>query len=196
MATSATPSAEAILGALTTHPLATVAELARTAGIGKSTAGKLLAALEAQGRAVRQPGERTGGRRAPDRWSRAPEPAEDVPTASATTVDVPAPAMPAEVTTIGKDAQPTAGADHNGTVAGERLRSGALRGLVLAHLTEQPGQELTPTAVAKALGRSAGAVGNALATLAATGEVVQASGTPRRYAISHNQEAASTAPTA
>jgi hypothetical protein len=196
MATSTTPSAEAILGALTTQPLATVAELAQAAGIGKSTAGKLLAALEAQGRAVRRPGGRTGGRRAPDRWSRAAGPAEDAPTASATTADIPAPPTPAESTASEQRAQPAAGTDPTDAATSARLRPGALRGLVLAHLTEQPGQELTPTAVAKALGRSAGAVANALATLAATGEVVQASGPPRRYAIARNQEAAGTAPTA
>jgi hypothetical protein len=195
MATT-TPSAEAILGALTTQPLATATELAQTAGIGNSTAAKILAALEVEGRAVRQPGGRTGGRRAPDRWSLAPQPARDAPTASVTTVEAPAPATPAEHPPSGKDAQPTPGADHNGTVAGGRLRPGALRGLVLAHLTEQPGKELTPTAVARALGRSAGAVANALAALAATGEVVQASGSPRRYATPHHNEAVSTAPTA
>jgi hypothetical protein len=193
MATSTTPSAEAILGALTTHPHATVTELARAAGIGKSTAGKLLATLEAQGRAVRRPGERTGGRRAPDQWSRAAEPAEDAPTASATTAHMPMLPTPAESTASEQRAQPAASTDPTDAVTSARLRPGALRGLVLDHLTQQPGQELTPTAVAKALGRSAGAVGNALATLAATGEVVQASGTPRRYAIARNKEAASTA---
>jgi hypothetical protein len=195
MATSTTPSAEAILGVLTTHPHATVTELAQTAGIGKSTAGKLLAALEAQGRAVRRPGERTGGRRAPDRWSRAAEPAEDTPT-SATTADIPAPPTPAEFAASEQRDRPAASTDPTDAATSARLRPGALRGLVLDHLTEQPGQELTATAIAKALGRSAGAVGNALATLAATGEVVQASGSPRRYASSRNNEAASTAPTA
>ena len=62
-----------------------------------------------------------------------------------------------------------------------RLGRGQLRGLVLAYLRDHPGEH-TPTAVARALeGRSAGAVGNALAKLADAGEAVQTSPAPRRY---------------
>ena len=44
-----TPStAEALLGALADRPGATAAELAEVAGIGRSTAGKLLASLQAE----------------------------------------------------------------------------------------------------------------------------------------------------
>ena len=65
-----------------------------------------------------------------------------------------------------------------------RLPKGELRALVLNHLRSRPGEAVSPTAAAKALGRSTGAVGNALERLAASGEVVQASTTPRRYAAS------------
>ena len=52
---------------------------------------------------------------------------------------------------------------------------------MLAYLRDHPGEH-TPTAVARALeGRSAGAVGNALAKLADAGEAVQTSPAPRRY---------------
>jgi len=54
--TPATPAAEALLGALADRPRATATELAEAAGIGRSTAGKLLATLAAQGRVLRQPG--------------------------------------------------------------------------------------------------------------------------------------------
>lgn len=63
-----------------------------------------------------------------------------------------------------------------------RLRPGELDGLVLAYLAEH-GQStpLGPTAVANGLGRSAGAVGNCLARLAAAGRVRQVDQRPRRY---------------
>jgi hypothetical protein len=67
--------------------------------------------------------------------------------------------------------------------SGTRLRPGALRSLVHAWLAERPGQEFSPTRIGKELGRSAGAVGNALATMTDQGEVVQTSRKPRRYAI-------------
>lgn len=63
-----------------------------------------------------------------------------------------------------------------------RLRPGDLDGLVLefvnSHGTDAP---LGVTAVGKALGRSAGAVGNCLARLAAAGRLEQVGGRPRRY---------------
>lgn len=64
----------------------------------------------------------------------------------------------------------------------ERLGMGQLRDLVLAHLRRHP-QEFSPTALSHTLGRSAGAISNALVKLAATGAVVQTSERPRRYAI-------------
>jgi DNA-binding transcriptional ArsR family regulator len=63
-----------------------------------------------------------------------------------------------------------------------RLRPGQLDGLVLEFIAAQ-GNDATvgATAVAKALGRSAGAVGNCLTRLAAAGQVRQVSEKPRRY---------------
>jgi DNA-binding transcriptional ArsR family regulator len=63
-----------------------------------------------------------------------------------------------------------------------RLRSGELDGLVLESVNS--GGKDTPlavTAVANGLGRSAGAVGNCLARLAAAGEVRQVRECPRRH---------------
>jgi predicted transcriptional regulator len=63
-----------------------------------------------------------------------------------------------------------------------RLRRGQLDELVLdyldAHANDGP---VGATAVAKALGRSAGAVGNCLTRLAGAGRVRQVGATPRRY---------------
>ena len=67
--TPATPAAQALLGALADRPGATASELAQAAGIGRSTAAKLLATLAGQGRVLRQPGGHHDGRRAADRWT-------------------------------------------------------------------------------------------------------------------------------
>jgi DNA-binding MarR family transcriptional regulator len=164
-----TPAAQALLGALADRPAATATELAAAAGIGRSTATKLLATLAAQGRVLRQPGGHKDGRRAADRWT--------LPTpATAQELGASTPAAPAS------PAGPTPSADQSSTGSG-RLRPGVLRELVLACLAERQGQALSPTAIAKRLGRSAGAVANALQALAGQGVVVQTQAKPRRYAI-------------
>ena len=56
-------TADRLLASLAAHPGSTVAELSELAGLGRSTVGKCLAALEAGGRATRTPGERDGARR-------------------------------------------------------------------------------------------------------------------------------------
>jgi len=66
------------------------------------------------------------------------------------------------------------------TTATGRLGNGELRRQVAAWLDENPGPH-TPGTIAKALDRSAGAVGNALKTLADRGEAQLESGRPARY---------------
>ncbi|GAA1279400.1 helix-turn-helix domain-containing protein [Streptomyces aureus] len=66
--TGLTGAPAAIYTALISNPGATATELALAAGIGRSTAGKALTALEEHGLAIREEGERTGARRTPDRW--------------------------------------------------------------------------------------------------------------------------------
>lgn len=63
-----------------------------------------------------------------------------------------------------------------------RLRPGELDGLVLEHLRgiDAP---VGPTAVGKALGRSAGAVANCMARLAKAGQLTQTSVKPGRYKV-------------
>lgn len=140
---------EKLLAALAESPRATAAELAEAVGIGRSTASKTLAVLEAEGRvsrAARGPG---GGRRQPDRWNLVNSPRR------------------------GRWAE-----------SGPRLGKGELRALVLAHLEAQHDEPVTPTAVAASLGRSAGAVSNALLRLTNEGAAVQVGDHPRRFAIS------------
>jgi DNA-binding transcriptional ArsR family regulator len=65
----------------------------------------------------------------------------------------------------------------------QRLRPGQLDRLVLDFVNAQGNDAaLGATAVAKGLGRSAGAVGNCLVRLATAGQVRQVSERPRRYA--------------
>ena len=161
--TPATPAANALLGAQADRPGATASELAQSAGIGRSTAAKLLATLAGHGRVLRQPGGHHDGRRAADRWTLPPPgPTQGLgapPTAASTPPAAPLP------TTSG------------------RLGAGQLRQLVLGCLAERPGQALSPTTIAKTLDRSAGAVANALQILAGQGAVTQTQPKPRRYTI-------------
>jgi hypothetical protein len=197
MTTGAKPSSiEAVLDVLRQHPGATAAQVAEQAGIGRSTAARTLANLETQGRATRRRGKaEAGGRAAPDRWSLAPEAPTDRADAGQPASDQPAtePAGTAQPSGphghAGVQDAPPAAADDTAAAtpptgrdaSGQRLRPGALRTLVGAWLAERPGQAFTPTRIGKELGRSAGAVGNALATMADAGEVTQASAKPRRY---------------
>ena len=106
---------------------------------------------------TRTPGGRDTGRRLPDRWSVAgPRPAK----------------------TRRQLAKPQA---PEASVA--RLGKGDLRSMVLDHLRAHPGEALTPSAVAKALGRSAGAVANALVKLTVEGSVIGAGERPRRFSF-------------
>jgi hypothetical protein len=165
--TPATPAASALLGALADRPGATATELAQSAGIGRSTAAKLLATLAGQGRMLRQPGGLKDGRRAADRWT-LPTP---VPTQDPSAPPTAAPTLPAEPSP---------------TEAG-RLGAGQLRQLVLGCLAERPGQALSPSAIAKTLDRSAGAVANALRVLAGQGAVTQTQPKPRMYCINRER---------
>lgn len=62
-----------------------------------------------------------------------------------------------------------------------KLGKGELRSLVLDYVRDRPSEAHSPTVIGKALGRSSGAVGNALTKLAADGMVTETSTAPRRY---------------
>jgi DNA-binding MarR family transcriptional regulator len=157
---------------------ATAAEVAERLGMGQSTAAKRLAALEGAGEVRRHPGGRVNGTRVADHWSVAAAlAAVPTPTAephSTDTTDDGTEATPAEATAP----DPTS----PGT-GSERLGRGALGSLVRDYLAAHPGEDLGPTQVGKALGRSQGAVSNALVRLEAAGEARLVSVTPRRYRI-------------
>ena len=137
-------------------PGATAAEVAGALGIGRSTAAKRLARLETAGVLQRSPGGRSAGAKVADRWFPAPvgagappeqAPDEDrAPAGDAAATDAP-----------GADA---AAAESSAPEAPGRLAPGALGALVREYLAARPNQSFGPSGIAKALGRSAGAVSN------------------------------------
>lgn len=152
-------AAHLVAAALAEADELSVAELAARTGLGRSTVSKTLAA----GTAVRTPGTRDAGRRLAQRWSPAP---------AALPVESPV-ASPVE-----SSVQPAAAAP--ATHAARRGR-GQLRERVLAQLSAQE-QPVGVSGLARSLGASAGAVGNALERLVGLGTAVRVSEHPRRYA--------------
>ncbi|MDX3165926.1 hypothetical protein PV516_19250 [Streptomyces scabiei] len=179
-----TATQEKALAALAEHPGATAKEIAEYAGIGGSTAGKALPHLESLNLAHREHGENVGGRggrRTADRWypvtaDAEPEaPVADEPETPAKDAADTAP-EPAETPVAEAEAAPKA-------KTGKRLARGDLRQKVYEYLAAHPNDEVGPTGLAKTLGRSAGAVANALAKLTDQGQAELVSEKPRRYRL-------------
>lgn len=173
------PAVELVTGALAASPGSTAAGLAVLAGLGQSTVSKVLAAMEVAGTSRREVAEPVGGRRPAACWYLV------TPTPSARAGN--SLAASAKAATHFKKTTPAASGDagSEGVGSGERLRPGQLGTLVLEYLLARAEQEqgLSPAAVANSLGRSSGAVANAMAKFAATGDAVLVSETPRRYRI-------------
>ncbi|PZT71574.1 hypothetical protein [Streptomyces sp. AC1-42T] len=172
------------LNALADHPGAKAAEIALAAGIGGSTAGKALTALEGHNLAYREHGEKVGGRRTADRWYHrlVEDEAETAPEASAPAAQA-APA--AEADTAAPETAPAAAKAPQAAkpATGTRLARGGLRQMVYEHLDAHPGDEVTAPRLAKTLGRSAGAVANALVKLTDQGQAELVGESPRRYRL-------------
>jgi DNA-binding IclR family transcriptional regulator len=161
-------SEQAVLKALAANPEATAAEVAAAANVGRSTASKILARLASSGEARRTEGGRDGARRLPDRFA----------LASAE------PAVKTAKPKAGANAKPKAGANAKPKAASEHLKPGQLDGLVLAYLKKNADSgPHGPTAVARALDRSSGAVGNCLVRLTNAKQVRQDNEKPRRYSL-------------
>ncbi|MBS1892635.1 MAG: helix-turn-helix domain-containing protein [Actinobacteria bacterium] len=148
-----------VFDVLRAGPRSTLEEVAEALGVARSTAHKRLAAAVAEGKVQRHAGGREGRRRLPDRYA---------------AIEAPAAAEPA-----GHKADPTAGDQEGGST---RLRQGELDGLVLAHIAANSNEApFSPTAIAKALARSGGAVANCLERLSDRGELARVGERPRRY---------------
>ncbi|RKT69494.1 hypothetical protein DFJ66_2724 [Saccharothrix variisporea] len=159
--------------AMLDKPDATAAELSTAAGIGKSTAPKILIRWLEAGLVTRMSGIADGGRRAADRWSiRAGDHSEpqDEPPAHA------------QVVAVEREDLKATDPEKPG-----RLAPGALRGLVEDYLREHTGEAIGPTGMSKALKRSSGAVANALERLVADGYAVRVTDKPKTYAIARTE---------
>lgn len=167
-----------VLDALAARPGATAAGLAEALGAGQSTTAKYLAALETEGAVRREPGGREAGRKLADRWTVVAT--SDRPAAAAGGAAPVDSAVPAE--TPESPAEPPA-VDAADASPADRLGRGALGTLVREYLAARPDEDLGPTQIGKALGRSQGAVSNALGRLEASGEAQLVSTSPRRYRI-------------
>lgn len=167
--TKSTPRTETeskLWKALQASPGSTAAALATAAGIGRSTAPKILTRWAGAGVVTRTTGIADGGSRPADRWSitRDDAPADE----HSGTSDATSPSLPEAA-----DAAPT----------GKRLPPGALRGMVEDYLRDNPGDH-TPNAIGQALRRSSGAVHNALEKLVDGGHAQRTCDKPKKYALS------------
>ncbi|MEU7474353.1 hypothetical protein AB0A63_00100 [Lentzea sp. NPDC042327] len=176
-------AASKLRAALVAAPGSTAVGLAVSIGINKSTAGKILARWEADGTAVRTTRGVVDGRRAGDLWSAvaadvlaAPDVVE--PEAAEPDEVVPDPVTEPEVAEIAVPAR-----EPFGPLPGGRLKPGALRDMTETFLRVHPGESFGPTHIGRALGRSQGAVNNALEALTSAGTVVKTQEAPKRFAI-------------
>jgi biotin operon repressor len=224
-------------------------------GLGRSTAGKALAALEQRGLVHRTPGYYIGTNRTPDLWAVAApaalvDPTPEVPKPAPALVPSVAAAQPAtrEVTTAEPEMHPIPATEpialtpthperENATLTpvvgttsdkgsvkhtepnvpvpddstaptplpaqrtappltvvpggdSQRLAPGALRGLVIDHLTAHPSEAFTATRISRVIGRSSGAIANALVTLTRRGLAEEVTDRPRRYRLAPDSHSA------
>ncbi|MGA2452105.1 MAG: hypothetical protein ABSG93_01180 [Solirubrobacteraceae bacterium] len=180
---------EAVKAAVQTTPGGTTEGIAQVAGIGRSTAGKVLGRLTDAGEVTRHQGGRDRGKRLPDRWTLA---GVEMPEAYAGYVL--AAEQPASPAGDGKGAKapaadkPAGGKSAPAASASEpadgKLKPGGLDPLVMGYLEDNAGSgPHGPTEIAKALERSSGAVGNCLGRLTDAKKVKLVNEKPRRYSL-------------
>jgi hypothetical protein len=206
--TARTETEDKLWEALRANLNSTAAELSSDAGIGRSTAAKILARWANDGSVTRTSGLAEGGRRAADLWAitdpNAPSPTSNIAVTehvadtdenAATPSDTRTQTTDTDETTAKGDApdQATAAAEADtgepsaedtsadGQQKTRRLPPGGLRGLVEDWLRDHPRDEFSPSAIGKALGRSSGAVANALDKLVADGYATQTCDKPKRF---------------
>jgi len=175
-----------VAGILGDHPDGVSASaIVDESGLRAAIVGRVLAAMETAGAAVRKPPtESTDESDASgvELWVRGE--------ADLTTVDLSAAAvrvvcptcqrpMPRR-NTVSVTRTGTAGPGHNGD--GQRiLGKGELRTIVRDFLHANPEHEFTPTTISREIGRSSGAIGNALDKLVISGDAILVNEAPRVF---------------
>jgi hypothetical protein len=150
--------AEAVWGALTANPRASVTEIAVAAGVSKTVARRELTALESDGRATRA---RTGGKATPDTWApttgattgaTTEDAADDAADGAADTADAvdagAANALPVdapEEASGTKDEPASSAPDADGTTSAKKITANPDSGE-----QDGPGEGMDPSAVAEA----------------------------------------------
>ncbi|WP_410630960.1 hypothetical protein [Amycolatopsis sp. cmx-4-83] len=171
-------------------PGATAAKLASAAGIGRSTATKILSRWAAEGLVTRTAGK---DQSVPVTWALIDDQNDDtdeVATGDAADQHVDAPTTepdaqepdPSPAADVGDACDPaTPGAATVGAPKKERLPKGALYDMVLKFLKAHPGEEFGPAKIGTELVKSSGAVSNALEKLVIKGLATKTSEAPKRF---------------
>jgi hypothetical protein len=176
-----------VAGILGDHPDGVTASgIVDESGLRAAIVGRVLAAMETAGAAVRKPATDDSGEPDPDGtelWVRGE--------ADLTTVDLTAAAVRVVCPTcqrpmprrssvaVGRTGPAAPGHNSDGQ---RTLAKNELRNLVRDFLTAHPGHEFTPTVIGRELGRSSGAVANALAKLVISGEALLIREVPATFA--------------
>src|SRR6266542_656517 len=187
-----------VAGILGDHPDGvTASAIVDESGLRAAIVGRVLAAMETAGAAVREPATTDDCEPDPngaELWVRGE--------ADLTTVDLTAAAvrvvcptcnrpMPRRNTVaVGRTGPAAPGHNSDGQPV---LGKGELRNLVRDFLAAHPGHEFTPTVIGRELGRSSGAIGNALDKLVISGEAVLVKDAPRIFAAPPTAAPADTA---
>ena len=116
----------------------------------------------------------------------APKPVDGEPGTATTSEPAGAPAPPGDAGRAGTPGAETSRAVV--TTRSPRLAPGALHGMVEDYLRDHPDEEFGPTKIGHELGRSTGAVGNALERLVTSGYAARTKDRPKRYALARVEE--------
>ncbi|VVJ21534.1 Uncharacterised protein [Amycolatopsis camponoti] len=186
--------------ALEADPGTTAAKLASAAGVGRSTATKILSRWAAEGLVTRTTGK---DQSVPVTWTICNEQNDDTAEVAATGEDVPATADQEKDAPAGdpaeREADPSSLSDPGASTASdtvtsadptadtpkqERLPKGGLYELVREFLQAHPGEEFGPAKIGTELVRSSGAVNNALERLVTNGLATKTCEAPKRFTSS------------
>lgn len=190
------PAESKVRRALVANPGATAATLASTAGVGRSTATKILSRWAAEGLAVRTDGK---DQSVPVTWTLRDDQTDGIPEVADTAKHVKAATgqesddgaegeaeAPTPTGTDAKTVPDTtdAPAPAPDSPKGERLPKGGLYDLVKAFLYEHPGESFGPAKIGTLLERSSGAVNNALEKMVTQGLAKKTCDAPKRFSSS------------